>query len=90
MKEYKMKTLAALTLTAAVMFTATPAQANPATDALQQLANQLAELKVTIAQQARQAMEKTAGEVRQLLQVEAEVKPQKEVIAKADAKPSAE
>jgi len=86
-----MKTLAALTLTAAVLFTATPAQANPATDALQQLAaNQLAELKVTIAQQARQAMEKTAVEVRQLLQVEAEVKPQKDVIAKADAKPSAE
>lgn len=86
-----MKTLAALTLTAAVMFTATPVQANPATEALQQLAaNQLAELKVTVAQQARQAMEKTAAEVRQLLQAEPQVTHQKDVVAKADTKSAVE
>lgn len=86
-----MKTLAALSLTAAVMLTAMPVQANPATEALQQLAaNELAELKVTIAQQARQAMEKTAAEVRQLLLVEPEVAKQQEVVAKADSKPATE
>ena len=86
-----MKTLAALTLTVAVMLTATPVQANPATEALQQLAtNQLAELKVTVARQARQAMEKTAAEVRQLLQADAQVAEQKDVVAKADSKPAVE
>ncbi|WP_019675944.1 hypothetical protein [Arsukibacterium perlucidum] len=86
-----MKTLAALTLTAAVMFTAAPVQANPATEALQQLAaNQLAELKVTIADQARQAVEKTAAEVRQLLQTDSQVAQHKEVDVKADPKPAAE
>lgn len=86
-----MKTLAALTLTAVVMCTAAPVQANPATEALQQLAaNQLAELKVTIAQQARQALEKTAAEVSQLLQVEPQNTQQEDAVAKADPKPTAE
>lgn len=86
-----MKTLAALTLTATVMLTATPVQANPATEALQQLTtNQLAELRVTVARQARQAMEKTAAEVRQLLQADDQVEEQKDVIAKADSKPTVE
>ena len=86
-----MKTLAALSLTAVVMLTAAPAQANPATEALQQLAaNQLAELKVTVAQQARQALEKTAAEVSELLQADPQVTQQKDVVAKADTKPAAE
>ncbi|MDX1677780.1 hypothetical protein [Arsukibacterium sp.] len=86
-----MNTIAALTLSAAVMFTATPAQANPAAEALQQLAaSQLAELKVTVAQQARQAMEKTAAEVRQLLQADPQVTQQQEQAEKADTKPVAE
>lgn len=86
-----MKTLAALTLTAAVIFTTTPVQANPATDALQQLAtNQLAELKITVAEQARQAMEKTAAEVRQLLLAEPQVAKQSDAVVKTESKPAAE
>ncbi|SNY52846.1 hypothetical protein SAMN06297280_2233 [Arsukibacterium tuosuense] len=86
-----MKTLAALSLTAAVMLTATPVQANPATEALQQFAaSQLAELKVTVAQQAQQALEKTAVEVRQLFQAETQVAQQKDDVAKADSKPAVE
>ena len=86
-----MKTLAAITLTAAVMFTAAPAQANPATEALQQLvANQLAELKVTVAKQARQAMEQAAADVRQLFNSDVQLAEHKETDNKADATPTVE
>lgn len=86
-----MKTLVALTLTAAVMLSAAPAQANPATEALQQLAaNQLAELKITIAQQARQAMEKTAADLRQLLQSEPQLAQVTEAAEKVAIKPATE
>lgn len=74
-----MKTLAALTLTTAVMFAATPVQANPATEALQQLAaNQLIELKITVAQQARQAIEQAAVDVRELFQADVQVVERKQ------------
>ncbi|WP_372626402.1 hypothetical protein [Arsukibacterium sp.] len=86
-----MKTLAALTLTAAVMFTAAPAQANPATEALQQLAaNQLADLKVTVAKQARQAMEQAAADVRQLFNDDSKLAEHKDTATKADSTPAVE
>ncbi|KKO44490.1 hypothetical protein WG68_15670 [Arsukibacterium ikkense] len=84
-----MKTFAALTLTAVVCLTAAPAQANPVTDAMQQLAaNQLADIKITVVQQARQAMEKTAADLRLLLQSEPQLAQQQ--AEKTDTKPAAE
>ena len=86
-----MKTLAALTLTAAVMFTAAPVHANPATEAVQQMAaNQLADLKVTIANQARQAMEQAASDVRQLFNSDDKLAELKDVATKADPTPAVE
>lgn len=86
-----MKTLAALTLTAAVMFTAAPVHANPATEAVQQMAaNQLADLKVTIAKQARQAMEQAASDVRQLFNSDEKLAELKDVTTKADSTPEVE
>tara|TARA_R110002126_G_scaffold119373_1_gene260198 strand:+ start:1958 stop:2218 length:261 start_codon:yes stop_codon:yes gene_type:complete len=79
-----MKMLAALTLTAAACFVATPVHANPVTDAMQQLAaNQLAEIKITVVQQARQAVDKTATELRQLFVTAPAAPEQKELVAKA-------
>ncbi|MAD74262.1 MAG: hypothetical protein CML20_05600 [Rheinheimera sp.] len=86
-----MKTLAALTLTAAVMFTAAPVQANPATEALQQMAaNQLADLKIPVAKQARQAMEQAAADVRQLFNADNKLAEHKETPTKADSTPAVE
>jgi hypothetical protein len=68
MKEYDMKTLATLTFAAAVLLTALPTQANPVTEGMQKLAaSQLAEIKIAVVQQARQAVEKTAADMHQLL-----------------------
>ncbi len=84
-----MKTFAALTLSATVLFAAAPVQANPLTEAMQQLAaNQLAEIKVTVVQQARQAMEKTAVELRQWVQSEPQLGQHQ--AEKTDTKPVAE
>lgn len=93
-----MKTLAALTLTAVVSLSSAPAQANPITDAMQQLAaSQLAEIKVTVVQQARQAMDKTATELRQFMQAEQQVAQSVPQVSKQseegtanDTKPAAE
>ncbi|KKO48624.1 hypothetical protein VT06_11070 [Arsukibacterium sp. MJ3] len=91
-----MKTLATLTFAAGVLLAALPTQANPVTEVMQQLAaSQLAEIKTAVVQQARQAVEQTATDLRQLLQTTAPLTTElvavgQDAVVQTNTKPAAE